>query len=44
MTLKELEEMRNKELGFNPVKQDGLALEYVKEQTPEMNIRHIIYV
>ena len=38
MTLKELEEMRNKELKleFNPVKQDGLALEYVKEQIPEI--------
>ena len=33
MTLKELEEMRNKELKleFNPVKQDPFVLRYVKD-------------
>lgn len=41
MTLKELEEMRNKELEFNPVKQNSLALIYVKDQTEEICLEAI---
>ena len=38
MTLKELEEMRNKELKLesDSVKEDPWALRYVKDQTPEI--------
>ena len=36
MTLKELGDMRNKELEFNPVRKDPWALRYVKDQTPEI--------